>query len=153
MPENEGGIMMAGRIELITGPMFAGKTKELLMRREQHGRMLLTPPVRIPRVLGTEREAFRFTHDGRPYNAISCDNLVFEIHRLREDWEYRPMVFAIDEVQFFPPEVVPVIERAAREWGWVVVCAGLDEDFAGRHWETVSEILAIADCLVRLRAR
>ena len=159
---------MAGRIELITGPMCSGKSKELIMRRKFYQGSSIAPIILIPDLIkGSPNikisdisggEVVNMTmHDGHKYAAARIGNLeqTFDkIHGFQEGLDYyKNVTVAVDEVQFFDPSVVPILEQAAREWGWVVVCAGLDEDFAGRHWETVSEILAIADCLVRLRAR
>lgn len=142
---------MAGRIELITGPMYSGKTTELLRRKNSEGMLLL--PVFVPPEITRLKVQKRKTHDGKAYLVKGSEDLKDDIEVIRRDWPKENVLLCIDEVQFFPPDVVPVIEKAAREWGWTVICAGLDRDFAGERWETTKKLADIADCVIRLRAR
>lgn len=147
---------MAGRIELITGPMCSGKSKELLMRRDIYNKTMLSRPVLMPPLFGTAgRKLFTHKmHDGQEYTAWRVEDMAATFEETRRNFgEDKRFVIAIDEVQFFPPEVVLIIERAAREWGWTVICAGLDRDFASERWEITSKLADIADCVIRLCAR
>lgn len=155
---------MTGRIELITGPMFSGKTKELLMRRKAYNQPGISHPmIIVPQLIAecgvasivfSEDVRIFQTHDEHLYYGLVCspEELPTKIGELCGPPK-PPATLCIDEVQFFPPEVIPVIERAAKEWGWTVICAGLDRDFAGERWETTKKLVDIADCVIRLRAR
>ncbi|HHV61128.1 MAG TPA: thymidine kinase [Firmicutes bacterium] len=145
---------MAGRIELITGPMFSGKTTELLMRKDYHQRSIVrSTKVLVPTLLGQKEWIDLETHDGRQYQARCCADLEKLFLQMHDHKCKLPVLVSIDEVQFFPPEVVPVIERAAREWGWTIICAGLLLDFKNEAWATTTGIYDIADTIISLRAR
>src|SRR4051794_11583934 len=55
-----------------------------------------------------------------------------------------PAVVGIDEVQFRGPDVVRVVEELARR-GVRVICAGLDQDYQGKPFEPMPQLLAIAE--------
>ena len=59
-----------------------------------------------------------------------------------------PQVVGIDEVQFFGPEVVPVCEALADK-GLRVICAGLDQDYQGRPFEPMPQLLAVAEYVTK----
>lgn len=60
-------------------------------------------------------------------------------------------VVGIDEVQFFNADIVPVITRLAKAKKRVVV-AGLDTDYRGEPFETVSELLPLAEYVTKMLA-
>jgi len=106
---------MAGRIELITGPMFSGKTSELLRRKDSLGEGMLLLPVLVPPEITRLKAQKRITHDGKAYLVKGSEDLKADIEIIRRDWPKENVLLCIDEVQFFPPDVVPAIERAAWE--------------------------------------
>jgi thymidine kinase len=57
-------------------------------------------------------------------------------------------VVGIDEVQFFGSEVVQVCESLARK-GLRVICAGLDQDYQGRPFEPMPQLLAVAEYITK----
>src|SRR5207237_6850779 len=57
-------------------------------------------------------------------------------------------VVGIDEVQFFGPEVVPICEELAGA-GKRLIVAGLDQDFRGRPFEPVPQLLAVAEYVTK----
>jgi thymidine kinase len=64
--------------------------------------------------------------------------------RLKPDTE----VVGIDEVQFLGPEIVDVIEALAGR-GLRVICAGLDQDYQGKPFEPMPQLLAIAEYVTK----
>ena len=60
-------------------------------------------------------------------------------------------IVAIDEVQFFGPEIIKVISKLARR-GCRVICAGLDQDFKGEPFGPMPELLALADSVDKVHA-
>lgn len=157
---------MAGRIELITGPMFAGKTSELVQRMFRYGKRGYQYVI-VPSVVPT-KNGYIGTHNNHWILAEKSGDLEATFVRIFQSEENRalaknpdgiyvpgenPLAVAIDEVQFFPPDIVPVVEKAAREWGWTIICAGLYKDFANEFWETTWELIKVADCVIRLHAQ
>src|ERR671930_612597 len=71
------------------------------------------------------------------------------IRRLRRAHEAQ--VIGIDEGQFLGPDLVRVCERLARR-GKRVIVAGLDQDYAGRPFEPMPQLLAIAEYITKTRA-
>src|SRR5919197_1529752 len=71
------------------------------------------------------------------------------IRRLRRAHEAQ--VIGIDEGQFLGPDLVRVCERLARR-GKRVIVAGLDQDYAGRPFEPMPQLLAIAEYITKTHA-
>jgi thymidine kinase len=57
-------------------------------------------------------------------------------------------VVGIDEVQFLGPDVVQVCEALALK-GLRVICAGLDQDFRGKPFEPMPQLLAVAEYITK----
>ncbi|MCD5407770.1 thymidine kinase [Candidatus Bipolaricaulota bacterium] len=145
---------MAGKLEVITGCMFAGKTEELLRRVERariaRKRVLLFKPHLDTRY--SEREVV--THYGR---ALPC-------RRLPTDISWTPFlelvtdhglgdtdVLAFDEAHFFG-EGFPALCEALVARGKRVIVAGLDLNFRGEPFGPMPELLALADEVTKLQA-
>lgn len=139
-----------GQITIITGPMYAGKTEELLKR--------------IKRFTYAKKKCILLKHsfDTRyNNNAIVTHNKVKEkcivvensndikneINTFIDDID----VIGIDEVQFFDDNIVTLLEDLANI-GKVVIVAGLDMDYMGTPFRPMDSILAIADEIVKLKA-
>jgi thymidine kinase len=60
-------------------------------------------------------------------------------------------VVGIDEAQFFGPDLVDVCNRLADE-GRQVIVAGLDQDFRGRPFEPIPELMAVAEYVTKALA-
>ncbi len=120
--------MPRGHIQVIAGCMFSGKTDELLrqLRRAEiaRRRILLVRPRIDDR---TEAEVVR-SRSGAAYGSRSVESPA-EIETLAKD-AWADMI-AIEEAQFFPPSLVPVVERLAVA-GRTVILSGLNTDFRGR---------------------
>lgn len=140
---------MTGRVEVVSGPMFAGKTEELLrrVRRAQvAGRRVLL----VDHVLDTRRGsgtvsthsglslASRTVHDAHELEAVA---------RAEGPWD----LVAVDEAQFFGPALVDVVQRLADD-GSVVVVAGLDVTYDARPFEPMPSLAARAERVDRLTA-
>ena len=131
---------MQGRIELIIGCMFAGKSTELLRRINRHelaGRKCL-----VVKPLCDTRSDGLWTHDHVKKNAIVADKLS-DIDTPNCD------VIGIDEIQFF--DQPHIIEKWAN-CGLIVICAGLAATYQRRPWSIVTELVAISENITRLTA-
>lgn len=136
-----------GRIEVICGPMFAGKTEELL-RRVRRAVIAGRRVVVVGHVLDTRTGPDRLaSHAGVDHPSATATNAA-EIERLVV--EGTEMV-AIDEAQFFGPDLVSVAGRLAGR-GIVVVIAGLDVTFEGRPFEPLPSLMALAERIDKLTA-
>jgi len=120
--------------------MFSGKTEELIRRarRAQLGRQRVQ--LFKPRI-DQRYDATRITsHSSMALDAevvASVDELGA---RVRDDTQ----VVGIDEVQFFSHDVVELCQRLANR-GVRVIVAGLDQDYLGRPFDPVPQLLAVAE--------
>ncbi|MGI8907436.1 MAG: thymidine kinase [Candidatus Sumerlaeaceae bacterium] len=137
-----------GWIEVICGSMFSGKSEELIRRlRRAHiarQRVVAFKP-RIDKRYDTGGTIS--SHSQQHVECIAIDDPK-EIHdHLDGDTE----VVGIDEVQFFGPGIVPVVEQLATR-GVRVICAGLDQDYRGLPWYPMPELLARAEYIEKTLA-
>ena len=136
-----------GHIEVIAGPMFSGKSEELIRRLTRaliaRQQVAAFKPALDSRY---ERSAIA-SHAGRMLEAqavAGAADIAAQLPRAVE-------VVGIDEVQFFGPELTPlVLELAAG--GVQVVLAGLDLDFRAEPFGVMPELLARAESAEKLTA-
>jgi thymidine kinase len=136
-----------GRIEVICGSMFCGKTEELIRRVRRaiiakQKVQAFKPSIDIR--FGIERVT---SHDGQNIEAKPVASPQEIIDSLEPD----TTVVAIDEVQFFPDEIVPLIESLASR-GLRVIVAGLDMDFRGEPFGSMPKLLSRAEEVTKLHA-
>ncbi len=137
----------SGRIEVICGSMFCGKTEELIRRVRRAVIAKQTVEVFKPIIdhrYGVERVT---SHDGQKLEAQPVAK-PGEIPALLSP---ETTVVAIDEVQFFDDSIVPIVERLAAS-GIRVICAGLDLDFRGEPFGPMPQLLARAEEVTKLHA-
>ncbi len=141
-----GGHGRAGSCEVICGPMFSGKTEELIrrLRRAQIARqrvVILKPSVDV-RYSGDHI----VSHSQQRIPSITVRNAA-EILEHAADAE----VIGIDEAQFLDQGLVDVCERLANA-GKRVIVAGLDLDYRGRPFEPIPQLLARAEYITKALA-
>jgi thymidine kinase len=136
----------AGRVEVIAGSMFAGKTEELL-RRVRRASIAGRRVVVFSHALDTRAGAGRIaSHAGLDTPSLPVAEAAEIVVALGEE---SPDLIAIDEAHFFGPALVPVVgELAAR--GMVVVVAGLDVTFTGEPFEPLPSLMALAERVDKL---
>lgn len=136
-----------GWIEVIVGPMFSGKSEELIrrLRRAEIARQR----VQIFKPLIDTRYADNgiVSHSGLD---IPADN-VRTAAEVMKKVEPRTEVVGIDEAQFLGEEVLDVCTKLA-DMGKRVIVAGLDTDFMGRPFEPIPRLLAVAEEITKLLA-
>lgn len=136
-----------GRIEVICGSMFSGKSEELIrrVRRAQiaRQRVLVFKPTLDDRY-GRKQVA---SHDGSRVEAIPIARSDEILAHIEPD----VTVVAIDEAQFLDDGVVEVAQQLA-EQGVRVIMAGLDMDFRGEPFGPVPRLLALAETVDKLQA-
>ncbi|AKF08613.1 thymidine kinase [Sandaracinus amylolyticus] len=136
-----------GWIELICGPMFSGKSEELIRRLKRAA--IARQPLQIfkPRIDDRYHETKIVSHSEHSIEAVavgSSDEIARAVHS-------ETRVVGIDEVQFFDAGIVQVAERLA-DAGVRVICAGLDQDYTGKPFEPVPALLCIAEYVTKTLA-
>jgi len=139
-----------GSLEVITGPMFSGKTDELIrrLRRARIARQKVQVffPALDARYAGVDYGKLT-SHAGAEFDATPA-RAAEEIPRAVED---DTSVVAIDEAQFFDDDLVPAVGRLVAS-GLRVIVAGLDTDFRGEPFGPMPLLMAEADRLDKLQA-
>lgn len=136
-----------GRLEVITGPMFCGKTDELLRRLRRA--IIAKQKIQVFKPgfdirYGSEKVT---SHTGNEYEAYPVENIT-EVPALFLD---DVTVVAIDEAQFFGEEIIPVVQDLV-DRGIRVIVAGLDMDFRGVPFGQMPHLLAQAEVVDKLHA-
>lgn len=136
-----------GRVEVISGPMFAGKTEELMRRVRRAvigGRRVVVLSHALDTREGSDRVA---SHAGLAHPSTSVSSAADISTAVGEGTD----MVAIDEAHFFGPDLVPAVEELAAR-GAVVVVAGLDVTFAGQPFEPLPSLMALAERVDKLTA-
>jgi thymidine kinase len=139
-----------GTLEVICGPMFSGKSEEL-MRRLRRAKIAKQNVITFkPSIDNRHSIEHVVSHDGNKLyaQAIDIENIstILDMVRL-----HHFSVIGIDEVQFFPQSILSVICTLIDE-GKRIIVAGLDLDFRGVPFGAVPTLLAIADKITKLNA-
>jgi thymidine kinase len=136
-----------GWIEVVVGPMFSGKSEELIrrLRRAEIARQR----VQIFKPAIDERYAVNeiISHSGL---GIPSDN-VTKAEEIMSKVLPRTEVIGVDEAQFLGEGVVDVCTQLAN-LGKRVIVAGLDTDYRGRPFEPMPRLLAVAEEITKLLA-
>lgn len=136
-----------GWIEAICGPMFSGKSEELIRRLRRaviaRKRIQVFKPAMDDRYSPGEI----VTHGDVRMSSLPVDS-ADEILR-RVDWQAQ--VIGIDESNLFGSPLVSVVNQLA-DCGKRVIVAGLDTDFMGRPFAPMPELLAVAESITKMLA-
>ncbi len=138
----------AGRIEVICGSMFCGKTEELIRRVRRA--IIARQKVAVFKPKIDDRYGIQHitSHTGQTVEAIA----VTRPGEILELANGTSTVVAIDEAQFFDDEIVPVAQQLADDYGIRVIIAGLDTDFRGQPFGAMPHLLSIAEEVIKLHA-
>jgi len=132
-----------GWIEVITGCMFSGKTEELIRRLNRARYAKQRVKIFKPRIDARYAPDSVVSHSKQELTAVAID----DAHEILEHAEGADVI-GIDEAQFFGPPVVGVAERLANG-GKRVVVAGLDQDYLGRPFEPMPQLMAVAEYVTK----
>jgi len=136
-----------GRLEVITGPMFCGKTDELLRRLRRATIAKQKIQVFKPGFDIRYSSEKVTSHAGNEYDAYPVENITEVPTLLLDD----VTLVAIDEAQFFGNEIIDVVQ-ALVDKGIRVIVAGLDMDFRGEPFGQMPVLLALAEIVDKLHA-
>jgi thymidine kinase len=138
---------MPGWIEVIAGSMFSGKSEELIRRLRRARIARQKVQVFKPRI------DIRYSHD----YIVSHSEMRHESRTIQSAGEILELVGAdtqvvgIDEGQFFENDLVGVVNELARR-GIRVIVAGLDQDYTGKPFEPMPQLLAVAEYITKTHA-
>ena len=136
-----------GWIEVIAGSMFSGKSEELIRR------------LRRARIARLKVQVFKPDIDDRysKEHIVSHSEMRHESRPVRTAAEVRALVepetevVGIDEGQFFDNDLIDVVNELAGR-GVRVIIAGLDQDYTGRPFEPMPQLLAVAEYITKTHA-
>ncbi len=136
-----------GRIEVICGSMFSGKTEELI-RRVRRAQIAKQQVQVFKPAIDTRFARERVTsHNGQDFHARPCSASA----EIMDGTEAETTVVAIDEAQFFDAGLVEVVDKLAMR-GVRVILAGLDLDFRGEPFGPMPKLMAQAEDVTKLHA-
>ena len=139
--------MAKGNLEVIVGPMFAGKSEELIRRINRLKYAKKNYVVFKPKIDNRYSENEVCSHQLRKEPSIIIEKAKEILEHVNQDTE----VVCIDEVQFFDDEIIEIIDYLANN-GKRVIVAGLDMDFKGDPFMVVAKLLAKAEYVTKLTA-
>lgn len=136
-----------GWIEVIVGSMFSGKSEELIrrLRRVQIARQRVQ--IFKPAVDTRYSDAHIVSHSELRIPSESAATAAELLARVQDDTE----VVGIDEGQFFDAEL-PAVATTLASRGIRVIVAGLDQDYLGKPFEPMPQLLAVAEYITKTRA-
>lgn len=136
-----------GSIEVVCGPMFSGKTEELIRRVKRaqiaKQRIQIFKPALDVRY---DKEDV-VSHSSQSIKSEPVESAVEILRRLKD----ATRVVAIDEVQFFDDFIITVVSKLAAR-GCRVICAGLDLDYRAQPFGPMPLLLAVADDVMKIQA-
>ncbi|AVP55557.1 thymidine kinase [Clostridium tetani] len=136
-----------GWIEVITGPMYSGKSEELIRRVRRVKIAKQKVQVFKPEIDNRYSNEDVVSHCGDKEGAVPIKSSEDILKLIKEDTE----VVAIDEAQFFDKGILEVVNKIANE-GKRVICAGLDQDFKGEPFGYMPDIIAVAEFVHKVQA-
>ena len=136
-----------GSIEVITGSMFCGKTEELIRRLRRATIAKQKVQVFKPKIDNRYAEEKVTSHAGAIFDALPIANA----DNIFENLDADTTVVAVDEAQFFDPEIIVVTQQLA-DRGIRVIAAGLDMDFRGEPFGPMPVLMSKAENVSKLHA-
>lgn len=137
----------SGRVEVICGSMFSGKTEELIRRIRRAVIAKQNVQVFKPSIDNRYSVQHVSSHNGQNVEAHS----VAQSMQIFDLIQPQTTVVAIDEAQFFDMDIASVVENLA-DRGLRVLVAGLDTDFRGEPFGAMPQLLCCAEEVTKLHA-
>ena len=137
----------AGWVEVIAGSMFSGKSEELIRRLRRARIARQKVQVFKPELDSRFSDNHIVSHSEMRHESANSRSASEILAKIDPDTE----VVGIDEGQFFDNDLVQVANELARR-GVRVIIAGLDQDYTGKPWEPMPQLLAIAEYITKTHA-
>lgn len=138
--------LSSGWIEVICGPMFSGKTEELIRRLKRAKIARLKVEIFKPMIDTRYDEERVVSHDANFIHSTPVESSS-NIELLADDCD----VVGIDEAQFFDDGIADVCNHLANR-GIRVIVAGLDLDYTGVPFGPMPNLLCTAEYVTKLHA-
>ena len=142
----EGEKYRQGRIEVVCGSMFSGKTEELIRRLKRAKFANLRTEIFKPHIDNRYALEEVVSHDANSIASTpvtSSGNILLMASNVD--------VVGIDEAQFFDDNLVNVCNKLANQ-GVRVIVAGLDMDFQGKPFGPIPQLMACAEYVTKVHA-
>jgi thymidine kinase len=139
---------MTGRIEIISGPMFSGKSEELIRRIKRARFAKQKYLIFKPKIDNRYSETKIVSHDGNSEDAIVIESSVDILIKARRA---ECQVVAIEEAQFLDGGLLRTA-LALKGDGVKVIIGGLDMNYLGNPFYPMPELMAVADKVSKLKA-
>ena len=149
---------LIGQLHIITGPMFSGKTTELIKRLSRYsaiGKNVL--------VINSNKDSRNInnvimTHTNKTLDAVKTDfltktsrkNSINFLNIQKPRMAYHHNVIGIDEAQFFE-DLVPFVKQKVNE-GFILIIAGLIGDFQQNTFGHIIELFPFCDTITNLNS-
>jgi thymidine kinase len=137
----------SGWVEVIAGSMFSGKSEELIRRLRRAKIARQKVQVFKPIVDSRFSDNHIVSHSEMRHESANSRSAAEVLAKVEPDTE----VVGIDEGQFFDNDLVRVANELAGR-GVRVIIAGLDQDYTGKPWEPMPQLLAIAEYITKTHA-
>lgn len=136
-----------GWIEVIAGSMFSGKSEELIRRLNRARIARQKVQVFKPKIDARYSKEEIASHSGQTHGSIPVSTTAEMMAQILDDTQ----VVGIDEGQFFDMAIVDAVNQLA-ESGKRVIVAGLDQDYTGRPFEPMPQLLSVAEFITKTHA-
>ena len=134
-----------GQIEVICGPMFAGKTEALIGRLTEASNKGAHVQIFKPVLDSRYAEEVIMSHNSNSLPALPVRKAKDILSKIN----YCDVV-GIDEVQFFDDGLIMGVNILANQ-GKRVVLSGLDMDYLGKPFDLVARLMSIAEYVTKLQ--
>ena len=140
-------ITKSGWLEVITGPMYCGKSEELIRRLRRV--KIAKQKIKVFKPVLDNRYSKKdvVSHSGNSIEAVPVDHPEEILKRIDASVD----VVGIDEAQFFHKDLIEICEDLA-DRGIRVILAGLDKDFRNQPFGPMPELMARAEYVDKLHA-
>lgn len=136
-----------GWIEVIVGSMFSGKSEELIRRLNRARIARQKVQVFKPKIDARYSVEEIASHSGQKHDSKPVTTSAELMQEIAPDTQ----VVGIDEGQFFDMELVAAVNELAR-LGKRVIVAGLDQDYTGKPFEPMPQLLSVAEFITKTHA-
>ena len=136
-----------GWIEVICGPMFSGKSEELMRRLRRA--MIARKRVQVFKpIIDTRYSADEIVSHG---DIRMKSEVVKDASEMLARLDWRTQVVGVDESNFFGPDLIDIASQLA-DTGKQVIIAGLDTDYMGRPFVPMPTLLSLAESITKTLA-
>ena len=136
-----------GWVEVIVGSMFSGKSEELIRRLNRARIARQKVQVFKPMIDARYSQEEIASHSGQKHISIPVTTAAELMKKIEPDTQ----VIGIDEGQFFDMELIEAVNELANA-GKRVIIAGLDQDYTGKPFEPMPQLLSTAEYITKIHA-